>query len=119
MITAAGGTRYLPGSGGVPLGTGGSFPVRTARLEIGDVLLLYSDGILERPGARDGTLTSSAELAQVAADAAAGRALHDPSATAAERVCAQTVERLVRSGGHADDITLLPLSAFTAYPICS
>ena len=128
VIAAGGGTRYLPGSGGMPLGTGGTFPVREARLERGDLLLLYSDGILERPGTlkrpgtlerpgtRDGTLTSAVELAQVAADAAAGRALHDPSATAAERVCTQTVELLVRSGGHADDITLLAAQRLPVVP---
>ncbi|WP_433825059.1 SpoIIE family protein phosphatase [Actinoplanes sp. CA-015351] len=107
LIPAAGGTRYLPGTGGMPLGVGpreaGNFPVRNARLAVGDLLLLYSDGILERPGAA----TAAEELAQVASDTAAGRALHDPNATAAERVCTQTVELLVRSGGHADDITLL------------
>ncbi|MEU4693047.1 SpoIIE family protein phosphatase [Actinoplanes sp. NPDC023714] len=104
VVSATGATRFLPGTGGVPLATGGTFPVRQARLEAGDLLLLYSDGILERPGAGP---DSAGELAQVAADAAAGRALHDPSATAAERVCTQTVELLVRAGGHADDITLL------------
>ncbi|WP_229073185.1 SpoIIE family protein phosphatase [Actinoplanes sp. DH11] len=103
VITASGGTRYLPATGGVPLGAAGRFPIGTARLGPDDMLLLHSDGILERPGAGDG----AAELAQVAADAAAGRALHDPDATAAERVCTQTVELLVRAGGHADDITLL------------
>jgi anti-anti-sigma regulatory factor len=63
------------------------------------MLLLYSDGILERPGrAMPG---STEELAQVAADSAAGRALRDPGATPAERVCTQTVELLVRASGHA------------------
>jgi PAS domain S-box-containing protein len=108
LVAADGRIRYLPGSGGVPLGTGGHFPVRTGRLETGDLLLLYSDGILERPAVgADGATASATELAQVAAAAAAGRALHAPDATAAERVCTQTVELLVRTGGQADDITLL------------
>ena len=98
-------TRFLPGTGGTPLGTGGSFPVRDDRLDLGDLLLLYSDGILERPGR---TLPgSTVELAHVAADSAAGRALRDPEATPAERVCTQTVELLVRTTGYSDDITLL------------
>ncbi|MEU4562997.1 SpoIIE family protein phosphatase [Actinoplanes sp. NPDC023936] len=103
LIPGTGTARHLPGTGGMPLGTGGAFPVRAARLDVGDLLLLYSDGIVERPGAAD----SADDLASVASDAAAGRALHDPVATAAERVCTQTVELLVRAGGHADDITLL------------
>ncbi|HEU4347511.1 MAG TPA: SpoIIE family protein phosphatase [Actinoplanes sp.] len=105
VIGADGNTRYLPGTGGTPLGTGGNFPVRTDRLDVGDLLLLYSDGILERPGRS--IPGSTAELAHVAADAAAGRALRDPEASPADRVCTQTVELLVRATGHSDDITLL------------
>jgi serine phosphatase RsbU (regulator of sigma subunit)/anti-sigma regulatory factor (Ser/Thr protein kinase)/anti-anti-sigma regulatory factor len=105
IVTPGGATRYLPGTGGTPLATGGSFPVGTAHLEVGELLLLYTDGILERPGRTNPD--SAAELADVAAHSAAGRALHEPGATVAERVCAQTVELLVRTTGHADDITLL------------
>jgi serine phosphatase RsbU (regulator of sigma subunit)/anti-sigma regulatory factor (Ser/Thr protein kinase)/ABC-type transporter Mla MlaB component len=105
VIAAAGDTRYLPGTGGTPLGTGGSFPLRTDRLEVGDLILLYTDGIVERPGRA--IPASTVELARVVADSAAGRALHDPTASPAERVCAQTVELLVRATGHSDDITLL------------
>ena len=90
---------------GTPLGTGGTFPVCGDRLDAGDMLLLYTDGILERPGRP--SPGSARELAQVAADSAAGRALRDPDATPAERVCTQTVELLVRATGHTDDITLL------------
>jgi serine phosphatase RsbU (regulator of sigma subunit)/anti-sigma regulatory factor (Ser/Thr protein kinase)/anti-anti-sigma regulatory factor len=129
VVRADGSTRFLPATGAGPLGTGSAFFVRQDRLEPGDLLLLYSDGILERPlagsfpgpagtrsAAAPGAVTAAGELARVAADAAAGRALHDPSSTAAERVCAQTIELLVRAGGHADDITLLAAQRVAAVP---
>ncbi|MEV4642068.1 SpoIIE family protein phosphatase [Actinoplanes sp. NPDC049548] len=112
LVTADGGSRFLDVTGGTPLGTGGVLPTGTAHVGVGDVVLLYSDGILERPGM---TLPeSSAELARTAANAAAGRALHAPAATAAERVCTQTVELMVRATGHRDDITLLAAQRVTA-----
>ncbi|MCO8269998.1 SpoIIE family protein phosphatase [Actinoplanes sp. TRM 88003] len=114
VVGPAGATRYLPLTGGAPLGTGGTFPVGRDRLDVGDLLLLYSDGILERPG-RDHR-TSAEELAHVAADSAAGRALHDPAATPAERVCTHTVELLVRATGHTDDITLLAVQRVPVVP---
>lgn len=105
LLVTDGRARYLPGTGAGPLGTGGSFPVRTDRLGVGDLLLLYSDGILERPGRI--VPAGSEELARVATDIAAGRAFNDPGATPADRICTQAVELLVRATGHADDITLL------------
>lgn len=113
VVGADGATRFLTATGAAPLGTGGAFPVRHDRLAPGDLLLLYSDGILERPLAGE---SAAEELARVVADAAAGRALHDPASTAAERVCAQTIELLVRAGGHADDITLLAAQRMTPVP---
>ncbi|WIM98975.1 SpoIIE family protein phosphatase [Actinoplanes oblitus] len=113
VISAAGRSRFLPPTGGSPLGTGGVFPVRQDRLALGDLLLLYSDGIVERPL---GGASSIADLTRVATDAAVGRALHDPGATAAERVCGQTIELLVRTGGHADDITLLAAQRVEVVP---
>ena len=114
VLSADGGSRHLAVTGGAPLGTGSTFDLRTDRLGPGDVLLLYSDGIVERPGrtAADGT----AELARTAANAAGGRALHEPGAAPAERVCSQTVELLVRATGHTDDITLLAAQLVEAAP---
>ncbi|MFC3736655.1 SpoIIE family protein phosphatase [Paractinoplanes deccanensis] len=119
VVEGTGGTRYLPLTGAAPLGTGRAagdpaHPVLSSRLEIGDLLLLYSDGILERPG-RDHS-SSAAELAHSAADSAAGRALRDPESTPAERVCTQTVELLVRATGHGDDITLLAVQRVAPVP---
>jgi anti-sigma regulatory factor (Ser/Thr protein kinase)/anti-anti-sigma regulatory factor len=105
VVSPSGDTRFLAGTGGAPLATGGSFPLGTARLAPGELLLLYSDGILERPGRTHPS--GAAELATVAASCAAGRAFVDPDLSVAERVCVQTVEMLVRTTGHHDDITLL------------
>ncbi|WP_239166948.1 SpoIIE family protein phosphatase [Actinoplanes italicus] len=106
LIAAPGSdARYLPPTGSGPLASGRPPVVADAQLDEGAVLVLYSDGILERPGRHHGQAV--AELLQVASDAAADRALPDPEATAARRVCDQTIELLVRATGHADDITIL------------
>jgi serine phosphatase RsbU (regulator of sigma subunit)/anti-sigma regulatory factor (Ser/Thr protein kinase)/anti-anti-sigma regulatory factor len=109
VITAAGEAAYLPLSGAGPLGSG--LPFRTARhpLGVGDVLLLYSDGLVERPGRTQ--VQNTVELLQVASSAFRGAG--PVSSTAAEpvveRVCRQTLELLTRISGYSDDITLLAL----------
>ncbi len=108
LLDPAGESRYLSTTGGGPLGVGGAFTeaeVGTGRLGPGEVVLLYTDGILERPGRQP--TQGSVELARVAADVAADRAFHDDDLTAAERVCTQMLELLTRVTGHRDDITLL------------
>jgi serine phosphatase RsbU (regulator of sigma subunit)/anti-sigma regulatory factor (Ser/Thr protein kinase)/anti-anti-sigma regulatory factor len=108
LLTPGGEARHLPGTGAGPLGVGGDFTdasLRLSRLDTGDLVLLYTDGILERPGRE--LAESTVELAQVAGDVAADRALHDAPTLPAERVCTQTLELLTRVTGHTDDITLL------------
>jgi anti-sigma regulatory factor (Ser/Thr protein kinase)/anti-anti-sigma regulatory factor len=101
VIGTEGTARYLEGTGTGPLGTGSAPVLAADRLASGELLLLYSDGLIERP---DQTMAEGmAELAAVAADAA-GTLGADPAA--AERVCQLTVEQLTRAG-HADDITAL------------
>ena len=112
IVSPDGATRYLPASdagplgiGAGPLGTGAGISGESAVLAAGEIILLYSDGLIQRPGrsAEQGM----AELAAVAADAAAGRSLPaGPEAAPAERVCQLTVELLTRTG-HADDVTTL------------
>jgi len=110
VIGVDGKARYLQRTGTGPLGTGSPPVLATSALAPGELVLLYSDGLVERP---DRTIAEGmAELAVVAADAAASRPLAhlstengaDPAA--AERVCQLTVELLTRTG-HADDITAL------------
>jgi anti-anti-sigma factor len=89
--------RFLTPTPGGPLGTGPVPPVATDSVQPGELVLLYSDGLIEGPGR---TLTAGmAELASVAAAAAA-------APWAADQVCQQAVELLTR-GGYTDDVTTL------------
>ena len=115
VIGVDGKARYLGGTGTGPLGTGSPPVLASSTLAPGELVLLYSDGLVERP---DRTIAEGmAELAVVAADAAANRALadgpnkhgpneHGADPGAAERVCQLSVEVLTRTG-HTDDITAL------------
>jgi anti-sigma regulatory factor (Ser/Thr protein kinase)/anti-anti-sigma regulatory factor len=108
-IGTDGSARYLAHTGMGPLGSrAGSraWPAPASELLApGETVFLYSDGLIERPGrTMPGAL---AELATVAADAAANRVL--PAGAAAsrpERICQLTVELLTRTG-YADDVTVL------------
>jgi serine phosphatase RsbU (regulator of sigma subunit)/anti-sigma regulatory factor (Ser/Thr protein kinase) len=105
IVSADGASRFLESTGAGPLGTGSSPALTSSVLAPGELVLLYSDGLIERPNR---TMTEGmAELAQVAADAAGNRTLTTGAApTAAERVCQLTVELLTRTG-YADDVTIL------------
>jgi anti-sigma regulatory factor (Ser/Thr protein kinase)/anti-anti-sigma regulatory factor len=91
--------------GGAPLGDAGPAPVVTTdRLAPGEVLLCFTDGLVERPGV---ALQSSIEELAVVASDAFRRGI--PALTAmdpAERIADLTVERMTRDG-HLDDVTLL------------
>jgi anti-sigma regulatory factor (Ser/Thr protein kinase)/anti-anti-sigma regulatory factor len=77
-------------------------------------VLLYTDGLIARPGSTP--LEGMAELAKVAADAAAGQTLPaDPALTSADRVSQLTMALLTRSG-YADDVTTLAAERHAAGP---
>lgn len=111
VIEPDGSSRYLPASAAAPLGTGGPLTIAEATLREGAAIVLYSDGLLERP-----SRTPEQSMGELAA-AAAG--IMTPARTEragveraeqsvwAERVSRQTVELLVRSTGYSDDITVL------------
>ena len=104
VIGIDGTARYLEGTGTGPLGTGSPPVVATSALAPGELVLLYSDGLVERP---DRTIEEGmAELAVAAARAAAEQALDFAADPAAERVCQRTVELLTRTG-RDDDVTAL------------
>ena len=110
VLGVDGTARYLAGTGTGPLGTGSTPVLASSVLAPGELVLLYSDGLVERPNRT--IAEGMAELAVVAADAAANRSLThlsdeqgaDPAT--AERVCQLSVELLTRTG-HTDDITAL------------
>jgi len=118
IISTDGVSRYLPGTRTGPLGTGSAPDLATATLQPGELVLLYSDGLIERP---DRTMAEGrAELAMVAADAATSQDLTSSAApNPADRVCQLTVERLARSG-YADDVTTLAAQRLAdAVPRCT
>jgi serine phosphatase RsbU (regulator of sigma subunit)/anti-sigma regulatory factor (Ser/Thr protein kinase)/anti-anti-sigma regulatory factor len=105
VLGVDGTSRYLAGTGTGPLGTGSTPMLASSVLAPGELVLLYSDGLVERPNRT--IAEGMAELAAVAADAAANRSLTlDADPATAERVCQLTVELLTRTG-HNDDITAL------------
>ncbi|MDP7705257.1 MULTISPECIES: SpoIIE family protein phosphatase [unclassified Mycobacterium] len=108
--------RYVQPSGGGPLGSGTGFPVRTETLDVGDAVLLYSDGLIERPGRP--LVASTAEFADLAGSVAAGTRgfILDSPARPIDRLCSETLELLLRSTGYSDDVTLLAVQRRTPTP---
>jgi serine phosphatase RsbU (regulator of sigma subunit)/anti-sigma regulatory factor (Ser/Thr protein kinase)/anti-anti-sigma regulatory factor len=109
------GGRYLQPTGSGPLGTSAASPrVAVDRLAPQELLLLFSDGLVERP-----ELTAAegmAELRRLAAATLANRVLPAGApAAAVDRVCQQCVEVLTRTG-HSDDVTVLAAQLRAAPP---
>lgn len=106
-LTADGIARYLEPTGARPLGYGHPFTTRTTHLDHGDVVLLYSDGLIERPGRH--VPSSTTEVADVTARVLRGEAgfALDPRQVPVERLCSHAVELLLRATGYGDDITVL------------
>ncbi|MFD3406527.1 SpoIIE family protein phosphatase [Kribbella sp. NPDC058693] len=108
IASMAGKARYVEPSGGTPLGAPGGYEVCTEHLDLDDVLLLYTDGIIERP-----QCTADQATADLLRAAAAGSGA---SRQPAERVTEHVLQLL---NGHSDDITVLaahrrtPVPAFT------
>ncbi len=101
ILAADGSNSFLEGPRSVPLGVMPfpSFEEGSAPLPEGGTLVLYTDGLVERPGELldDGfaRLSVAAQGADVSADAA----------------CDHMLERLVPTGAMADDVALLALHA--------
>jgi serine phosphatase RsbU (regulator of sigma subunit) len=104
VLGGATGVRQLVTEGGPPLGAVEDFrfPVDHDRIELGEVLLLFTDGITEAENA-DHKLYSSARLAKALAAAATVDAQHVVAAVIDD------VVRFVGGAEQADDMTLLAL----------
>ena len=99
LMVVDGEPRFLEGGGSVPLGVL-PFPTYeevSARMDPGSTLLLYTDGLVERPG--ENIDDGMAELA-----ARVREAPEDPDA-----LCDHLLATLVPAGGATDDVALLTL----------
>lgn len=113
LVVAADATsRFFEPSGAGPLTTETEYPTSRETLGTDDVLLLYTDGLTDRPGVTPAT--STLELSRAAARAVATGA--DPMARRSSLVCERTLESLTRTAGYADDITLLAAHRTPAFP---
>lgn len=115
LVVGADGTpSFLPGTRNAPLGVGRCHGVDRGSLGDGQLVMLYSDGLIQRPwrALEDGY----AELAQVASDAVVTRVRSaGPTESIAAGVCETTVELLTRSG-YDDDVTALMAQRLTDPP---
>jgi anti-anti-sigma factor len=116
LVGADAKARYAEPSGAGPLGSGTGFTVRTEVLDVGDSVLLYSDGLIERPGRPLGA--STAEFADLAANVAGGNRgfVMDAPGRSIDRICSETLELLLRSTGYNDDVTQLAAQRRTPPP---
>lgn len=103
VVAASGEATYLPVTGAGALGSGLPFTLAEHRLEHGDIVLLYSDGLVERPGRTPAE--STLDLARVATEAVAGTDTAEDRAV--QRLARAAVEDLIRETGYDDDITVL------------
>ncbi|MGD9527039.1 SpoIIE family protein phosphatase [Pseudonocardia sp.] len=112
VVSPDGSTRFLALPGGGPLGVPGPpTVVGHATLAPGELLVCFSDGLVERPG-HDLAL-ATAELASVASGVV--RFAARESEELAEQVAQRIVEHMTRDG-HDDDVTLLVVRRTGEFP---
>lgn len=105
LVVSDGHGRFLTPLGGRPLATGGTYAEGREQLERGELLMVYTDGLVERRD-RDHTF-GPVELTEVAVAACARSRMAAPPRGAAERACAMVLDDLVGRSAHRDDATLL------------
>ena len=102
IVAAAGAPRYLHGGGSVPLGVlpAIGYEEHRARLAAGDLLVAFSDGLVE---SRSRPLAEGLELLLAAA---AGR---DPGLSDPSDLCDHLIASMVLDSARGDDVALLAL----------
>ena len=100
-------SEFLAPTGHGPLGEQDrDLEAASGSLAVGQVLMLYSDGLVELPGTTP--MQGTVNLARSAREAVANRLLPiGAPAQATERAARHTIEHLVRLRGHTDDVTVL------------
>jgi len=105
LVSSGRAARFLPGTGGGPLGTGSAPVLARVSLQPGEFVLLYSNGLTRRPARTPEE--GLADLAKVATDAIADQTVPAATAaTAADRLCQLTVD-LLAGAGYRDDVATL------------
>ncbi len=100
VVLADGGTRYLPAPPGGPLGVAGPGPVvGHETLAPGDMLMTFSDGLVERAGQH--ASRGLVRLAEVASAAAI-----PPGGEPADLLAGHTLKTMT-TDGYSDDVTVL------------
>lgn len=102
VVSPDGAASYLPVTGSGALGSGLPFVLAEEPIGVGDVVMLYSDGLVERPGRSPAENTL--DLVRVAGSAVT--ASDEAEQRAAPDLVRSVVDELTRSG-FTDDITVL------------
>jgi anti-sigma regulatory factor (Ser/Thr protein kinase)/ABC-type transporter Mla MlaB component len=104
VVAPGGDVRFLEMTGAGPIGTTRDYPTGTTVLAPGELVLLYTDGVIERPDVPASEAT--VDLGRVTARAVRRGARPD-GPTVAQQVCQDLLDLLTRDTGYSDDITLL------------
>jgi len=110
IVSRTGRSRFLKPTGAGPLSTGSDYVHGRDLMDVDDVLLLYSDGLIGRPGR-----TPAQAIAELLRASTEALPANGQSADATERVCALTLERLT-GAGFTDDVVLLAAQRVTPPP---